>query len=69
MTMHTLRHSYATHLLERKVSIHAIQRYLGHTCLETTMILRLRSAQVYLHLTADGQKDAVERINGLIGDL
>ena len=36
MTTHTLRHSIATHLLERKVDIRVIQVLLGHKKLETT---------------------------------
>ncbi|WP_035258643.1 tyrosine-type recombinase/integrase, partial [Desulfatirhabdium butyrativorans] len=55
VTIHTLRHSYATHLLEEGVNIRVIQRYLGHTLLETTM--------VYLHLTQKGQEDAYTIIN------
>lgn len=55
VTIHTLRHSYATHLLEEGVNIRVIQRYLGHTALETTM--------VYLHLTQKGQEDAYAIIN------
>ena len=42
--VHTLRHSYATHLLEEGINIRLISAYLGHVTLETTMI--------YLHLTA-----------------
>jgi site-specific recombinase XerD len=40
---HTLRHSFATHMLEQGVNIKLIQRFLGHTTLRTT--------SVYLHLT------------------
>jgi site-specific recombinase XerD len=50
VSIHTLRHSYATHLLEAGVSLKAIQQYMGHSSLQTTMI--------YLHLTEMGASDA-----------
>ena len=58
VSIHTLRHSYATHLLEEGVNLRVIQRYLGHAQLETTM--------VYLHLTQKGQEDAYEIINNVM---
>ncbi len=57
ISVHTLRHSYATHLLEAGVNIRRIQQYLGHASLNTTMI--------YLHLTTQGH----ERAYGIINDL
>lgn len=53
--IHTLRHSYATHLLEEGVTIKAIQKYLGHASLKSTLI--------YLHLTEYGDKNGVNIIN------
>ena len=57
VTPHGLRHAYATHLLERGVSLVLIQKFLGHRNIETTTI--------YTHLT-DGSMGRVHEALGLM---
>ena len=60
-SIHTLRHSYATHLLEAGVNLRIIQKNLGHSNIETTM--------VYLHLTNKGMEDAYRIIDSLMTEV
>jgi integrase/recombinase XerD len=57
ISTHTLRHCYATHLLEAGVSLKLIQKYMGHKHLTSTMI--------YLHVTTVGEEAAIAKINAL----
>jgi site-specific recombinase XerD len=58
-TSHTLRHSFATHMLDNGSNIHVIKTLLGHTKLETTM--------VYLHLQQHTQFGIVSPMDKLLG--
>lgn len=58
ISVHCLRHSYATHLLEAGVNLRLLQQYLGHSSLKTTAR--------YLHLTSCGHETAAAKINGVM---
>ena len=50
-TVHTIRHSFATHLVDNGTDLHTVKELLGHSCLQTTMR--------YMHLTT-------KRIEGIV---
>lgn len=60
-TIHTLRHSYATRLLENGVNLKQLKELLGHNSISTTLR--------YTHLTSQQSCNVREKINQLMSDL
>ena len=57
-TAHTLRHSFATHMLDNGCDIHTIKNLLGHSNIETTM--------VYLHLTLKRRNSLISPLDAML---
>ena len=57
ISFHTLRHCFATHLLEKGINLRLIQQFMGHTSLKTT--------SVYLHLANVNPVDVVSPLDSM----
>ena len=60
-TPHTLRHSFATHLIEGGASLHTVQHLLGHAYLNTP--------EIYRHLTHQSEQQALKLMEDLCAGL
>ena len=61
ISCHTLRHSYATNLMEQGLDVRVIQTLLGHRSLKTTTL--------YLHMTQSILQSVQQAVNDLTADL
>jgi site-specific recombinase XerD len=59
-SVHTIRHSFATHLVEGGTDLHSVQELLGHSSLKTTFR--------YLHLSAKHRQSIVNPYDALLND-